>query len=519
MKNHIRFRILCILFVISSCLPVSFGQGVNPLSITRVSPTQFQLSWYANTLRPYQLEASPDLASWVDWGSPVIGTGANSGVLVTKTTDKMFYRLRKGAMRPEFDGIAMSREDDHTYPEYAVPGVRGSAAEVELGFQINFFGELYSKCYVNNNGNISFGTQYTSYTPQSLLDLGVKLIAPFWADVDTNNLQSGVTRFTAGGELVNGRPAFGVTYKNVGYYVSQADKLNSFQVILIQRHDTGANNFDIEFNYNAVTWEVGVRGINNGYGAPSARAGITNGGTFFTEITGSGIPSSFLDTILTTGVPNLATGLIYSSYNSDIPGRHVFQMRGGNLTGLFTLNAGPDQILPENHSATIQLNGSTDPANYPGLNFRWIQKDSYPPVTFSNDSILNPIVMIQMPGDYEFELTASGVGTLTTSTRDTVKVNHPGWFDVYAGDVLFLTAPQSLTQTLHGSASFSGGVPISVHWTQTGGDAVTFSNPDSLEPTVTLPGPGHYFFTMTATTNHSSPFIRTSSTFILYESE
>ncbi len=510
---------LRILFVFLTGVLISFGQGVNPLNITRISPTQFQLSWYANTLRPYQLENSPDLASWVELGNPIVGTGATSGVLVTKTADKMFFRLRKGAMRSEFDGIAMSRQDDHTYPEFAVPGILGSPAEVELGFQINFFGELYSKCYVNNNGNISFGNPYTPFTPQSLYNLGEKIIAPFWADVDTRNLQSNVTRFSAGGELVNGRPAFGVTYKNVGYFAAKADKLNSFQVIVIQRYDTGVNNFDIEFNYNAVSWETGILGINNGYGEPSARVGITNGGTFFTEITGSGVPLSFLDTILFTGTPNLATGLIYNSHNSSIPGRYVFQMRGGNLTGSFAVNAGPDQTLAETHSAAIQLNGSINPANYPGLSFRWIQKDNYPTVTFSNDSILNPIVTIQMPGDYEFELTASGGGTLTTSARDTVKISHPGWFDVYAGDFLFLTAPQSLTQTLHGSASFSGGVPVSVHWEQIQGDAVTISNPNTLDPTVTLPGPGEYLFTMSATTNHASPFTTSSLTAIYYESE
>lgn len=49
------------LFVITSCATLVFGQCVNPLSITQLSETDFQLSWYANTLRPYQIENSPDL--------------------------------------------------------------------------------------------------------------------------------------------------------------------------------------------------------------------------------------------------------------------------------------------------------------------------------------------------------------------------------------------------------------------------------------------------------------------------
>ncbi|MSO19387.1 MAG: hypothetical protein EXQ56_02835 [Acidobacteria bacterium] len=87
----------------------------------------------------------------------------------------------------------------------------------------------------------------------------------------------------------------------MGYYISQGDKLNSFQVVLIDRSDTGAGNFDIEFNYDRISWESG--GIesptDNGFGGISASAGYSNGtrivGSFF-EVPGSLVPSSFLDT-------------------------------------------------------------------------------------------------------------------------------------------------------------------------------------------------------------------------------
>ncbi|MEO5715557.1 MAG: nidogen-like domain-containing protein [Luteolibacter sp.] len=501
-------------------ISAAFGEGVNPLSIHQIAPDQFQLDWFASYLRPYQLEASPDLLGWVDMGSTVVGTGATNGILVQKTNDKMFFRLREGAIRPGFDGTAMSREDDHTYPQFAVPGVAGNATSVPIGFQINFFGNLYSECYVNNNGNISFESEYGVYTPESLKNLQSKVIAPFWADVDTTNLASNVTKFSSGNETVDGHPSFGVTYKNVGYYSNKGDKLNSFQVILIQRYDTGANNFDIEFNYNRVTWETGgYSGGSNGYGGKSARAGVTNGGAFSAEIAGSGIPSSFLDTILATGAPNLGQGLIYKSYNSNIPGRFIFHNRDGSIEGTFTLNAGPDQALTENHSADIQLNGSINPSNYSGLGFKWIQKDTNPPVVFSNTTILNPVVTIPTPGIYQFELTASGNGVAALSASDTVEITHPATFDVYAGDNLNLTAPESLIQTLHGTATFSGGAAVSVHWTQIYGDNATISNPNSLDPIVTLPGPGFYDFTMTATTSHASPFIQSSVTSIFYYTE
>ena len=86
-----------ILLVVTSCLSLVSGQGVNPLSITRVSPTQFQLAWYANTLRPYQIENSPDLMNWTELTGYIEGTNTQQGVIVNKTAEKMFFRLKTGA--------------------------------------------------------------------------------------------------------------------------------------------------------------------------------------------------------------------------------------------------------------------------------------------------------------------------------------------------------------------------------------------------------------------------------------
>lgn len=102
------------------------------------------------------------------------------------------------------------------------------------------------------------------------------------------------------------------------------------------------------------------------------------------------------------------------------------------------------------------------------------------------------------------------------NASDTVEISHPATFEVDAGDGLFLADPDSLTQTLHGIASFSGGATVSVHWTQPEGDDAIIANPTSLDPTVTWPGPGYYEFTMTATTNHLPPFIKSSTTYVIY---
>jgi hypothetical protein len=80
---------------------------------------------------------------------------------------------------------------------------------------------------------------------------------------------------------VDGSLAFGVNWVNVVYYNSKTDKLNSFQLIVINRAGTGlTGDFDVEFNYNQVLLETGgyvTSGGINGYGGYPARVGITNG--------------------------------------------------------------------------------------------------------------------------------------------------------------------------------------------------------------------------------------------------
>jgi len=174
-----------------------------------------------------------------------------------------------------------------------------------------------STLYVNNNGNVTFDAPMWEYSPWALsTNIGRAIIAPFFADVDTwgydpldpNNNSKQVTYGTG---TVNGYPAFGVNWVDVGYYSSHVDKLNSFQLILIDRSDRGVGDFDMEFNYNKIEWETGDVTGDNGFGGNSARAGFSNGsgerGTYY-EFPGSGVHGAFLDR-------NLETGLIYHSRN------------------------------------------------------------------------------------------------------------------------------------------------------------------------------------------------------------
>lgn len=223
-----------------------------------------------------------------------------------------------GAMRSGFESNTLGPSDDD-YTDL-----------VNIGFPVNFFGTTYTQLYVNNNGNVTFDDSQSTYTPYNLIAAGRVIIAPFFADVDTSNAGQPL-RYGTG--TVDGKLAFGATWRDVDYWESSPTHTNRnhFQVVLIQRSDTGTGNFDIEFNYDQIQWEAGTASgaDDNGLGGSSARAGYSNGSTHSYEITGSGVNGAFLDN-------NLATGLSRHSINSSQTGRYIFEVRGGVSPAVIT---------------------------------------------------------------------------------------------------------------------------------------------------------------------------------------
>ncbi|MHC4500641.1 MAG: nidogen-like domain-containing protein, partial [Planctomycetota bacterium] len=254
-------------------------------------------------------------------------------------------------IREGFDVNTLPRNDD------------GSTDEVDMGFAINFFGDTYSSLYVNNNGNVTFNESMWEYTPWGLTtNIGRPIIAAFFGDVDTwgfdPNDPNASKAVTYGTGTVNGRSAFGVNWVDVGYFGGHYDKLNSFQLIIIDRSDRGEGDFDIEYNYERIEWETGDITGEGGFGGQSARAGFSNGsgevGTFY-EFEGSGVHGGFLDT-------NLETGLIHNSLNSAVPGRYIFTVVNG--VPVFMLKSSP----PIHVDTGCTLNGEVisvwDPYTY-----------------------------------------------------------------------------------------------------------------------------------------------------------
>ena len=109
---------------------------------------------------------------------------------------------------------------------------------------------------------------------------------------------------------------------SVRHYSSNADRTNSFQLVLRNRPDSGNGNFDIEFRYGNLTWTTGdASGGSGGLGGTPAQAGLDAGDltNYFT------LPGS-----RTAAVLNLVNT---TNLTSPIPGVWSFAVRSGQPPG------------------------------------------------------------------------------------------------------------------------------------------------------------------------------------------
>ncbi|WP_066720699.1 nidogen-like domain-containing protein [Sphingomonas pituitosa] len=210
------------------------------------------------------------------------------------------------------------------------------SAVLNSPFQINFFGYSGTSFFVNNNGNISFGSGLSGYTPSPFDGhAAAPLIAPFWADVDTRCAGCGAVYL--GTQSPN---SFTVTWNNVGYYGMHGDRLNNFQMTLAGSSTPG--DFDIEFRYNRLEWTTGdASGGENGLGGVPAQAGFDAGdGTHFFSLPGSFSSTGALNFANITNVPGGDLGL------------YKFSIRNGGVLADGSSAAAP--LLP---SAITSTNG------------------------------------------------------------------------------------------------------------------------------------------------------------------
>lgn len=236
----------------------------------------------------------------------------------------------------------------------------GSGPLTRLGFSINFFGKIRDSVYVNNNGNVTFDSALDTFTPFGLQKTDREIIAPFFADVDTRGPRSKEVSY--GQDTVNGHAAFAANYLDVGYYNAHDDKLNRFQVVIIDRSDTGPGNFNLEFNYERILWETGdASGGSKGSGGTAAVVGWANG--ISDDSSWYQLPGSMSSGILLDSGPN---ALVRARLNTSQVGRLVFLARDGVISPGLTIQGGvaPDAIVGQSYTYKFNTIGADGPVKW-----------------------------------------------------------------------------------------------------------------------------------------------------------
>jgi hypothetical protein len=215
-----------------------------------------------------------------------------------------------------FGEFSLARNDDSSTGFIDLTSIFGAQG-------INFFGHSYTGFYLNNNGSVTFNTATSSFTPSAITgSTSNPVIAAFWADIDT---RGGTVTPTPGGtstgtnllwyDLDAVTQTFTATWDDVGYFSSQTNKLNAFQLSLHKINAQG--DFDITFRYENIDWTTGnASGGSNGLGGTPARAGYSAGnGVQYFELTQSGNEAALL--------------ALESASNVGAAGTFVFAVRNG----------------------------------------------------------------------------------------------------------------------------------------------------------------------------------------------
>lgn len=147
-----------------------------------------------------------------------------------------------------------------------------NSPQISLPFNFCLYGSSYNSIYINSNGNVSFSTPYTTFTPVAFPNASFIMVAPFWADIDTRG-GLGEIRYKITPTAIY------VNWVNVGYYSMMGDKRNTFSLILTNGNDSviGIGN-NVAFCYKDMQWTTGsASGGSGGFGGSPAIVGANWG--------------------------------------------------------------------------------------------------------------------------------------------------------------------------------------------------------------------------------------------------
>lgn len=163
-------------------------------------------------------------------------------------------------------------EPDASYTTAMAPNDDGSTGLINIPFTFCLYGDNYTSLYINNNGNVSFGTPYGTFSANPFPDPTYVMVAPFWADVDTRGGNGSVVYKIYPNAIY-------INWVNVGYYSQHGDKRCTFQLVLSDGTDPfiGMGN-NVAFCYQDMDWTTGdASGGTNGFGGTPATVGSNRG--------------------------------------------------------------------------------------------------------------------------------------------------------------------------------------------------------------------------------------------------
>ena len=244
---------------------------------------------------------------------------------------------------------------DGTFVQAMVGNDDSYTTAIAIPFTFDFYGSTQTEFYINNNGNISFGNPYSTYSSTGFPIAEYPMLAAFWADVDTRPAESGQVYYKVEPNRIT------VIWNGVGYFSSHTDLLNTFEVIFTDGSDPliGIGN-NVAFSYGDMQWTTGdASGGTNGFGGTPGTVGLNKGdGIYYsllarfdhegTDYNGpSGAPSgiSFLDNQLFT-------------FNT-LQGNNIPPIFLGIPSGDVVLNVGQNTSFSVNILSPISINTVT----------------------------------------------------------------------------------------------------------------------------------------------------------------
>lgn len=185
-----------------------------------------------------------------------------------------------GGNGPAAAADPLARNDDDSI-QLATGGAGVLPQMPGLPFNFNLYGTNFTgnQVWVNNNGNLSFGAGFPTFTASGFPVNGFPMVAPFWGDVDTRAAASGTSYYKMTANTLI------VTWDNVGYYNTHADRTNTFQVAISDgTNPTMGLGNNVCFSYDSMNWTTGdASGGVGGFGGTPATVGVNrgNGVNFF----------------------------------------------------------------------------------------------------------------------------------------------------------------------------------------------------------------------------------------------